>query len=546
MRFFLYARKSTDVEDKQVLSIEAQLAELRAVARRNELTIAEEFVEKRSAKMPGRPVFEEMLKRVEKGEVQGIVCWKIDRLSRNPVDSGRISWLLQRGVIQQIQTHDRTYLPQDNVLIMSVEFGMANEYIRQLSANTARGLRAKARRGDFPGTAPVGYRNDSRTKTIALDRKKSKVIRAAFELYSKGESKIEDIGQFLYNNGVRSFFGNRIHDDRVKFILQNPFYYGQFLFAGELYEGRHTPIVDKRLFDRVQRVLVERGHPQSATNAPQVFCGLMSCGECGMAITAEVRTKYQKNGNVHRYVYYRCTKKSAAHCSQSYVREESLTDDVSELLALFVLPPEWARDYERRMKEDERDVGRTTANAVAELREQTHEIERRLDRLMDLYIAQDIERDAYLLKRRALMSDKRTLEGQVARLERDGHAWLEPMRKWIHEAENLAEIQHNPSLPAKKSAIQKIFGSNLQLTNQKVSGTAHPLYAALRAARQNFDSSASIQVWAPRVGVEPTTNSLHFIPMFPKGVDYIIILCQLTDGMRGASIFRSTPKRDSL
>ena len=485
---YLYARKSIDVEDKQVLSIEAQLSELRALAKREGLEIAEEFVEKRSAKMPGRPVFMDMIARIQRKEAQGVVCWKIDRLARNPVDGGQIQWLLQNGTIAHIQTHDRAYYPADNVMLMSVEFGMANQYIRDLSVNTARGLRAKARRGDFPGTAPAGYRNDPRTKTIVLDRKKSKVIRAAFELYAKGDSRLEDIGQFLYDSGVRSLFGNRIHSDRVRFILANPFYYGHFLYKGELYEGRHTPIVDKRLFDKAQKVMLERGHPQAATTEPQVFCGMMSCGECGMAITTEVRTKHQKNGNVHRYIYYRCTKKSAARCSQSYVREEALAADVSDLLALFVLPPQWARDFERRMETDERDVGRTSAQAVARLRNEMDDIERKLDRLTDLYIAQDIE--------------------HAARLERDGHAWLEPMRSWVHEAENLAQIQNDPSLPAKKSAIQKIFGSNLQLTNQKVSGTAHPLYAALRAARQNPDSSGSLQLWAPRVGVEPTTNSL--------------------------------------
>ncbi len=503
MKYFLYARKSTDVEDKQVLSIEAQLSELYALALREGLEIVEQFVEKRSAKMPGRPVFSEMMARLQKGEAQGILCWKIDRLSRNPVDSGQISWLLQQGIIQQIRTHDRTYLPQDNVLIMSVEFGMANEYIRQLSANTARGLRAKARRGDFPGTAPVGYRNDPRTKTIMLDKKKSKIIQAAFEKYSKGNSRVEDIGKFLYDNGVRSLYGNRIHDDRVKFILTNPFYCGLFLYMGELYEGRHTPIVDKRLFDKVQKVVVERGHPQAATTQPQVFCGLMSCGECGMAITAEVREKHQKNGNFHRYVYYRCTKKSI-HCTQSYVREENLVTDISNLLSLFVLPPEWAHDFGRRTQVDERDAERTSAQTISGLRDEMNEIDRKLDRVLDLYIAQEIERDAYLAKRRALLSHKRTLLEQIVRLERDGSAWLEPMREWIKEAENLAEIPSNPSLPAKKSAIQKIFGSNLQLYNQKISGTAHPLYAALRAARQNPDSITgefkSIQVWAPQAG----------------------------------------------
>ena len=119
MHYFLYARKSTDVEDKQILSIEAQLAELREIAKRNDLNIAEEFIEKRSAKKPGRPVFNEMLKRIQQGEAQGVICWKIDRLARNPVDGGQVQWLLQEGVLRHIQTHDRSHYPNDKVLMMS-------------------------------------------------------------------------------------------------------------------------------------------------------------------------------------------------------------------------------------------------------------------------------------------------------------------------------------------------------------------------------------------------------------------------------------------
>ena len=160
LKYFLYARKSTDVEDKQILSIEAQLAELRELAKRENLHITEEFIEKRSAKIPGRPIFNEMMKKIQAGEAQGIVCWKIDRLSRNPVDSGKIQWLLQQGIIQHIQTHSQSHYPNDNVLMMSVELGMANEYVRQLSENTARGLKHKAREGYFPGLAPLGYINN--------------------------------------------------------------------------------------------------------------------------------------------------------------------------------------------------------------------------------------------------------------------------------------------------------------------------------------------------------------------------------------------------
>ena len=240
-QYFLYARKSTDVEDKQVLSIEAQLSELRVLAKQEGLEVSAEFVEKRTAKMPGRLVFNEMMKRIQKGEAQGIVCWKLDRLARNPVDGGQISWFLQEGTIKHIRTHDRSHYPTDNVLMMSVEFGMANQFIRDLSANVKRGLRLKVKRGEFPSSAPVGYLNDVRAKTIVIDRKKSKVIRAAFELYAKGDRRLEDISTFMYENGVRSFGGLSFHKDRVRFILTNSFYCGLFTDGGELHEGRHTP-----------------------------------------------------------------------------------------------------------------------------------------------------------------------------------------------------------------------------------------------------------------------------------------------------------------
>ena len=153
-----------------------------------------------------------------------------------------------------------------------------------------------------------------------------------------------------------------------------------------------------------------------------------------MSITAEVRVKYQKNGNIHQYVYYRCTKKSAARCAQPYVRQEALSADLSELLSLYVLPPEWAQDFERRMQEDERESEKTAAVALHGLREEARDISRKLDRLTDLYIAQDIERGNYLSRRAALMAQSKSVEGQMTRLEHDAGTWLEPMRNWISEA----------------------------------------------------------------------------------------------------------------
>lgn len=236
--YFLYARKSTDVEDKQILSIEAQLAELRELTKRENLNIVEEFIEKRSAKIPGRPVFNEMLSRIQNGEAQGIVCWKIDRLSRNPVDSGKIQWMLQQNIIQHIQTHGQSHYPNDNVLMMSVELGMANEYVRQLSENTARGLRQKARNGDFPGFAPIGYINNPAIKKIALHHKNAKIVKKLFELYATGKVSLKYLAEFMEKSGIKSRKNNRCNISRISAIITNPIYYGHFRHAGEIYENQ--------------------------------------------------------------------------------------------------------------------------------------------------------------------------------------------------------------------------------------------------------------------------------------------------------------------
>ena len=514
LNYFLYARKSTDVEDKQVRSIEDQLAVLRALAKEQGLNIVEEFVEKQSAKLPGRPIFNEMLARVEKSEAQGIICWKLDRLARNPVDGGQISWMLQRGIIAHIQTHDRSYKPTDNILMMSVEFGMANQYIIDLSSNTKRGLHEKARRGEYPSVAPIGYLNNPRTKRIEVDRKKAPIIRAAFGLYAENKSRLEDISIFLYERGIKTkrikrwdSNGNKpLKKDTIKKILTNTFYYGDYYYGGEIYRGIHTPIVPKQLFDRTQEVIKMRGRTtKKDKNDPQALCGLLKCGECGCSITAEVVTKHQKNGNIHRYVYYRCTKKKG-RCSQSYIREEELSLQLSNLLSRFILPKEYAKGMLLMADKDEKEAQSVAVASVQELRAKVADLDGGVSRLTDLYIEQDIDRDAYLLRKRALMSDRKSAEEQIARLERNATAWLQPMREWIKDASLLEEIQKNSDLPSKKIFLQKIFGSNLTLQSREARGVAQNQWTSLCEVHQKKSETDFNLSIVPRVGVEPTSR----------------------------------------
>jgi DNA invertase Pin-like site-specific DNA recombinase len=485
-KFFLYARKSTDVEDKQVLSIEAQIAELRALAKQNNLNVIDVFIEKQSAKIPGRPIFGEMIKRLENGEAEGILAWHPDRLARNSIDGGKVIYLIDCGRIAALKFPQFWFEPTpQGKFMLNIAFGQSKYYVDSLSENTKRGLRQKVRRGEYPSVAPIGYINDVRNKSIIVDCKKAKVIKAAFEYYAAGNARLEDVSDFLAQRGIFSRGGKRIHKTRATFILSNPFYCGLFRYSGELHEGKHKPIIAKKIFDKVQEVLKQRGRPHHKTkNEPQDYCGLLRCDTCGMSITGEYRVKKQKNGNTHDYIYYHCTKKNKSiKCPEPCIRQEELDKQISSLLQKFSLRADWAEKL-LEMTETEKEKSAQSVSAfVLESQNQIRAINEKLQRLLDGYLEQDIERETYREEKAKLLSEKKSLEEKMARIEQKQNDWLEPMKEWIKVASNLVKIARDSNLLEKKVAAKEIFGSNLRLASRAVRGEpVFPFSAALRAA----------------------------------------------------------------
>ena len=506
-KFFLYTRKSTDDEDRQIRSIEDQIAELRTFAKNENLEIVEELIEKQSAKIPGRPIFNEMINRIEKGEANGILAWHPDRLARNSVDGGKIIYLLDCGHLQFLKFPTFWFEnTSQGKFMLNIAFGQSKYYVDSLSENTKRGQRQKAKRGEYPGLAPVGYINDVRTKSIVVHRKRSIIVRKAFELYAKNESRLEDISSFLAQNGILSKSGKRIPKDRVSFILSNPFYVGLFRYTKEIYEGKHQPIVSKEIFDKVQGVLKQRGKiRKSNKNQPQAFCGLLRCGTCGMMITAENRIKKQKNGNVHHYVYYRCSRKSKTiKCAEPPVRQEILDKQISSLLQKFSLEKDWAEELNKRLEKDKTRTAQSFTAFVQGAQDKIREISAKLQRLLDSYLDQVVEREVYLAKKSELISEKKSLEEQINTLEQKRLGWVEPMREWINYAQTLPKIAKESSLFDKKAAAKEIFGLNLVLANREArrsapSGKDFPFkthWAALCAAREKVGKFLESQIIA--------------------------------------------------
>ena len=325
MKYILYARKSSEDKNKQILSLESQVSEMKKLAHSLGLEIDKIYTESKSAKLPNnRPLFAEMVKLLEnnhEAEGYGILCWKIDRLSRNPIDSGKIQWLLQQSKIKVIQTSDKQYLPSDNVLLLNIEGGMANQYILDLSKNVKRGLRTKLEKGGWPCIAPIGYLNDGKGN-ILVDKYRAKYVKQIFELYISGNYTIKEIADKIYLAGLKSRGGNKYHKSQIHTMLNNKFYYGVMTSHGEEYAGSHKPIISKRLFNEAQEMAQKKQHVKK-NKLDFTFRGLMVCGKCGCLYTAS-----KKKG----HIYYYCTNgKHKCEEHKSYLKESEATKLLSNV-----------------------------------------------------------------------------------------------------------------------------------------------------------------------------------------------------------------------
>jgi hypothetical protein len=293
--------------------------------------------------------------------------------------------------------------------MLNMAFGQSKYYVDSLSENTKRGLRQKVRRGEYPSLAPIGYINDSRTKTVVIDQKQAPVIRQAFELYSQGDQTLEKIGIFLEQNHLVSRIGQRIHISRTTFILSNPFYYGHFRYMGEIYEGKHEPIISKKLFDQVQEVMKRKSRPRhKAKDEPQAYCGLISCATCGMMVTGKYRVKTQKNGTQHSYTYYHYTKKRRdMKCPEPCIRQELLDEQISSLLKKVSMPPDWAECLNQRLEKDKMEFAQSVFAFVEKNQNRIKDITVRLERLLNGYLEQDIEKEVYREEKAKLLSEKK-------------------------------------------------------------------------------------------------------------------------------------------
>ncbi len=556
--YFIYCRKSSEAEDRQVLSIESQTRELEALANKLNVPVVDILVESKSAKEPGRPVFNQMMQRLYRGEAAGIVCWKLDRLARNPVDGGSIIWAIKQHGIT-VMTPAQSYAREDdNIILMYIEFGMAQKYVDDLSKNVKRGLKTKIENGWYPGVAPLGYLNhtDPQTgeNTLVEDPERFPSIRRMWDLMLSGlhtPHKILDVANTqwgLRTRQTRKMGGRPLSRSAIYQIFSKPFYYGSFEYprgSNQWYQGKHEPMVTQAEFDRVQTLLGRGGMPRPQSHHDFAFTGLIRCGECGQMVTAEEKHQlvcgvchnkfaYRQRASCPRcatrienmvkplflhYTYYHCSKTKQPRCPQKSVSGVELERQIGEHLGRLQISPrfkDWVIKYLHELHAKEivsrHDIVRSQKKAYEQCRG-------RIDNLIALKTSAGntdgglLSEEEYKRQRVQLLQEKAALEKLLAdpgpRLKK-----CVELSAQVFDLASTAQKRFASGGPAIKKQILAAVGSNLTLMGKKLSIEARKPFLTLQKSTTGCgDQNRSIE---PKTNEAPQGSNGRIDPSRPR------------------------------
>jgi DNA invertase Pin-like site-specific DNA recombinase len=337
VRYCLYSRKSSESEERQILSIDSQVKEMLQIAERENLHIVEIKRESHSAKNVGeRPIFNELLNGIRTSKFNGILTWAPDRLSRNAGDLGSLVDLMDQKLLLEIRTFGQRFANSPNekflLMILGSQAKLEND---NRGVNVKRGLRTRCEMGLRPGVFPTGYLNEKRTDRKChgiIDPERAPIVKKMFEKVAHEKWSGRKLYHWLkFEINFKTKGNKNLSLSNVYIILQNPFYYGTFEYGGNWYTGKHEPLISKELFDKVQEQ-IKRDHIVRSEIKEFAFTKLITCGLCGSGVTAEEKYKKLKDGTTVRYVYYGCTRSKNLHCKGGYIREEELINQLVGIL----------------------------------------------------------------------------------------------------------------------------------------------------------------------------------------------------------------------
>ena len=512
MKYILYARKSTEQEERQAMSIESQINELLRMASSLGLRVDKTYRESMSAKKAGRPVFNEMLEYISKQKDCIVLAWKVDRLTRNIFDGAKIVELLEGGNIKEIRTIDKVIMdnPSDKFMLI-MDFGVGKKYSDDLSVNVKRGNRAKLDKGGWPGIAPLGYLNDKLSKTIFIDPASAPFIQKAFNFYATGGYSINDITDILYQDGFRTRSGNKVHKSKIHKMLTNPFYYGIMVRDGKYYSGSHEQVISKQVFDDAQGVLFGKTHSKKQ-KLFFPYRGFLRCRSCGCALTASLKKGHH---------YYYCTNgRGLCEEHKSYLRSEDLDSVVATELNEIQFDEKLIELMYLASREKIQNNESYQDNAQENITKQLESITKRQSKLLDNQLSDLITDEVYGAKTKELNNQEVALKQQLQKISKsqnNGYDTLELTKEVFLTANRARKEFLNADNDKKRLVLEKLLW-NFKIEGRKIAEASYKMpYEALKKSPKNGDFSQMLgrRDSNPRMlGSKPSALPLGYSPIF--------------------------------
>jgi site-specific DNA recombinase len=425
----LYVRVSSKEQEKEGFSIPAQRKLLTEYAAQHGLHILREFEDIETAKRAGRAAFGEMVAFLQQNSASRpvLLVEKTDRLYRNIKDWVTIGdlelevHLVKEGVVLSDDSRS------SEKFMHGIRVLMAKNYIDNLSEEVRKGMREKAEQGHWPTVAHVGYLNNSETRRIEVDPVRGPLVAQVFEWYARGDVSLKEVTRLAGENGLTHPRAHRrLAKSEIHRILRNPIYAGDFLWKGKRYEGSHQPLISKILFETVQEVFESANRPKY-TKHRHAFAGLVACGRCGCAMTADV-----KKG---RYVYYHCTG-GRGRCGNTYVREEELSRLFEDVVRRVQIPVDVADWIAEALRESQGDKERFHRSAVMHLQQQYLAVQAKLDRAYDDRLADRITDEMWQRKSGEWEAELASIRRETAKHEKASHDYGATGSKILELARN--------------------------------------------------------------------------------------------------------------
>lgn len=337
--YCLYARKSSESDERQAMSIDSQVKEMSDLAKKENLNIKNIYKESHSAKTSGtRPLLMQLISDIRSGEYNGILTWAPDRLSRNAGDLGMLVDLMDQEKLHQIRTFSQTFSNNPNekflLMILCSQAKLEND---QKGINVKRGIRAKCELGWRPGIAPLGYYNRAfaGTKDIIVDPERGPLVTEMFEKVAYNKDSGRKIHRWFIEKGFKNRSGTNVSLSQIYLMLKNPFYYGEFEYpagSGVWYKGGHKPLITKELFYKVRKQLVV---PEKSKWGGKHFTykGLLKCASCKSSVVGEERYRKRKYGKEpNHHIYYHCSRQKDYKCKEAYVTEKKIEKGIYKFI----------------------------------------------------------------------------------------------------------------------------------------------------------------------------------------------------------------------